>query len=97
MKSGQSKPGYNVQIGTENQFVVGYTIRQSTGETSCMKEYLEGVKKELGGKLPKNIVADAGYGCEENYKYLEKAEMGNSVKYNFFNKEATRKWNADSV
>ena len=95
MKNGQLKPGYNVQIGTENQFVVGYSIHRSAGDTSCMKEHLEGVKKELGGKLPKNIVADAGYGSEENYEYLEEAEVGNYVKYNTFHKEATRKWKAD--
>ncbi|ODA42951.1 Mobile element protein [Desulfosporosinus sp. BG] len=45
MKNGQLKPGYNVQIGTENQFVVGYSIHRSAGDTSCMKEHLEGVKK----------------------------------------------------
>lgn len=95
MKNGQLKPGYNVQIGTENQFVVGYSIHQSAGDTSCMKEHLKEVKKTLGGKLPKNIVADAGYGSEENYEYLKKEQLGNYVKYNTFHKEATRKWQAD--
>ena len=41
MQNGQLKPGYNVQIGTENQFVVGYSIHQSAGDTSCMKDHLE--------------------------------------------------------
>ena len=95
MQNGQLKPGYNVQIGTENQFVVGYSIHQSAGDTSCMKDHLEALKKELGGKLPANIVADAGYGSEENYEYLEKESLGNYVKYNTFHKEATSKWKSD--
>ncbi|MGE4273452.1 MAG: transposase [Desulfitobacterium sp.] len=65
MRNGQLKPGYNVQMGTENQFVVGYSIHQSVGDTGCMKEHLEELKKNLGGKLPSNIVADAGYGSED--------------------------------
>lgn len=95
MKNGQLKPGYNVQIGTENQFVVGYSVHQEAGDTSCMKGHLDELKQTLNGKLPCNVVADAGYGSEENYEYLEEAELGNYVKYNTFHKEATRKWKND--
>jgi len=34
----------------------------------------------LLGKLPKTILADAGYGGEENYEYLEKEEREALVK-----------------
>lgn len=95
MKNGQLKPGYNVQIGTENQFIVGYSVHQAAGDTSCMKEHIEELKQALGGKLPSNVIADAGYGSEENYEYLKEAELGNYVKYNTFHKEATRKWKKD--
>ena len=95
MKNGQLKPGYNVQIGTENQYVVGYSVHQEAGDTSCLKEHFEELKKELGGKLPSNVVADAGYGSEENYEYLQEAKLGNYVKYNTFHKEASRKWKSD--
>ena len=37
--------------------------------------------------LPKNISADAGYGSEENYAYLEEHQLGNYVKYNTFHRE----------
>nr|WP_240463639.1 hypothetical protein [Paenibacillus apiarius] len=36
-----------------------------------MKPHLEKVKGALG-KLPGTVIADAGYGSEENYAYLEK-------------------------
>lgn len=95
MKNGQLKPGYNVQIGTENQFVVGYSVHQEAGDTSCLKDHFEELKKGLKGKLPNNVVADAGYGSEENYEYLQEAKLGNYVKYNTFHKEASRKWKSD--
>ena len=95
MNNGQLKPGYNVQVGTENQFVVGFSVHQDAGDTSCMKAHLEELKQELGGRLPGNVVADAGYGSEENYEYLKEAGLGNYVKYNTFHKEATRKWKND--
>ena len=67
-KNGQSKPGYDVQIGTENQFIVGYSIHQQSGDTSCFIPHLEKVKANFNNRLPENIVTDAGYGSEENYE-----------------------------
>ncbi len=95
MKNGQLKPGYNVQIGTENQFVVGYSIHQNPGDTSCMKEHLDTVKRILGGNFPHNVIADAGYGSEENYEYLEEKQIQHYVKYNTFHKEASKEWKED--
>lgn len=77
------KPAYNVQMGTENQFVVGFSVHQRAGDTSCLIPHLEGVHTQLG-RLPDNVVADAGYGSEENYAYLEQHGLGNFVKYNTF-------------
>lgn len=70
MRNGQLKPGYNVQIGTENQFIVGYSQHQRSTETRCLNPYFEKVKASLG-KLFKTIIADAGYGGEESYAYLD--------------------------
>ena len=95
MQNGQLKPGYNVQIGTENQFIIGYSIHQNPGDTSCMKEHLETVKRILDGKLPCNIIADAGYGSEENYEYLEENKVQHYVKYNTFHKEDSKSWKQD--
>jgi hypothetical protein len=81
-----AKPAYNVQLGTENQFVVGFSLHQRPGDTSCLIPHLEGLQHNLG-RLPKNIIADAGYGSEENYAYLEDHQLGNYVKYNTFHRE----------
>lgn len=80
------KPAYNVQVGTEDQFVVGFSLHQRAGDTGCMIPHLEQVQARLG-RLPKNIITDAGYGSEENYDYVERHQLGNFVKYNTFHKE----------
>jgi len=91
MLNGQLKPGYNIQMGTENQFIVGYSIHQRAGDTACLIPHLEQVKDQLG-VLPKKIIADAGYGSEENYQYLENEHLENYVKFNTFHKEQKRSW-----
>jgi len=86
LKNGQLKPAYNVQMGTENQFVVGYSLHQRPGDTGCLIPHLEQVKRQLG-RLPTNVIGDAGYGSEANYAYLEEQQVGNYIKYSTFNRE----------
>ena len=94
MRNGQLKPGYNVQVGTENQFIVGYSLHQRPTDTRCLIPHLEKVKETLGN-MPKTIIADAGYGSEENYEYLEKEDREALVKYNTFHKENSKAWKQD--
>ena len=77
------KPAYNVQIGTEGQFIVGFSVHGRAGDTACLIPHLENLRTQFG-RLPKNIVTDAGYGSEENYAYLEEHALGNFLKYNTF-------------
>lgn len=86
MNNGQLKPGYNVQIGTENQFIVNYSIHQHPGDTRCLKEHLQEAER-LHGRLPKQVCADAGYGSEENYEFLKEKGIIPYVKYNLFHHE----------
>ena len=86
MKNGQLKPGYNLQMGTEGQFVVGFSIHQRPGDPGCLVPHLQGLKEHLG-RLPKNVIADSAYGSEENYAYINQERVGNYLKYNTFGKE----------
>ena len=36
MLNGQLKPGYNIQIGTENRYIVGLTIHPNPTETKTL-------------------------------------------------------------
>ena len=86
MRNGQLKAGYNVQLGTEHQFVVGYSLHQRPGDPGCLIPHLQQTKQQLG-RLPDNIVADSAYGSEENYAYLEQEKVGNYLKYHTFYQE----------
>ncbi|MED1421679.1 IS1182 family transposase [Bacillus smithii] len=90
MKNGQLKPGYNVQMGTEGQFIIGYSLHQRAGDTRCFIEHLEHVKQYIS--LPQNIIADSGYGSEENYTYLEEQGKKAYIPYNTFDQEQKRTW-----
>ena len=95
MQNGQLKPGYNAQISTENQIIVNYTLHQNPTDTKTLKPHLENLKETYGAEIFKkieNITADAGYGSEENYDYLEKEELTAYVKYNTFEKEQDKNY-----
>jgi hypothetical protein len=85
------RPAYNVQMGTENQFVVGYSIHQQASDSVCLIPHLESVREQREGQ-PSQVVADAGYGSEENYAYLEQAGVESFVKYSIFDREQKRSW-----
>lgn len=93
MKNGQLKPGYNTQISTSDQIITNYTIHQNPGDTTTLKPHLESFKHEYGF-LPSELTADAGYGSEENYEYLEENNIDAYVKYNHFDREQSQKGKA---
>lgn len=86
MKNGQLKPAYNVQISTENQFITQYTIHQNPGDTKTLIPHLKEHQRAYG-TIPEVVVADAGYGSEQNLTYLAEAGCDAYVKYNMFDKE----------
>ena len=90
MKNGQLKPAYNPQISTENQFITHVSIHQKPGDTTTLESHLEGFEKAYK-KQSKEVVADAGYGSEENYEMLENKNITAYVKYNYFHAEQKRK------
>ncbi|WP_179860967.1 IS1182 family transposase [Bhargavaea cecembensis] len=96
MKNGQLKPGYNIQMATENQFVLFYSVHQRPTDTRCLIPHMEAYR-ETALPMPKRIVADAGYGSEENYLYLLGEEDGEAVAdflipYNTYLKEQSRSY-----
>ena len=94
MKDGQLLPAYNIIEGSENQFIVNYTIHQTLGETN---EFVPHIKElaRFTEQRPKNVIGDAAYGSEENYTYLQEHGLGNYLKYSgiYFEKSAKSKEN----
>ena len=70
MLNGQLKPGYNWQITTQDQYILGYSLHQTTNDMATLPTHMDSLKQSLG-QQPEVLVADAGYGSQENYEYLE--------------------------
>lgn len=86
MQNGQLKPGYNVQVSSESQFVIHYTLHQTANDLNTLKPHID-TFNYLYEFLPEQLTADAGYGSEENYEFLEQKNIETYVKYNSFDKE----------
>ena len=86
MRNGQLKPGYNVQASTDKHYILNYTLGQTTADTSLLKDHIEDTIESYD-MVPECLTADAGYGSEENYDYLEEKGITAYVKYGYFDKE----------
>lgn len=85
MKNGQLKPAYNVQISSNNQYIASYSIHQNTTDTNTLIDHLSQHIKHFKQK-PAAITADAGYGSEENYQWLEGKRITAYVKHRQFDR-----------
>lgn len=86
MNNGQTKPGYNLQISAENQFITDFSLFPNPTDTLTMIPFFNSFLNRYG-HLPSVAVADAGYGSEENYRYMEENGIEAYVKYNRFHIE----------
>jgi transposase len=86
MQNGQLKPGYNIQISTNNQIITNYDTFPNPTDTLTLPAHIDSFK-ELYNETPEIITADAGYGSEQNYEYLDANNCTAYVKYNHFHQE----------
>jgi transposase len=86
MRNGQLKPAYNVQISTNNQYIASYSIHQNTNDTHTLITHIKEHVKHFKQK-PSSITADAGYGSEQNYQWLEDRHITGYVKHNYFDRK----------
>lgn len=86
MNNGQTKPGYNLQIATENQFITNFALYPNPTDTLTFIPFEEMFFSRYG-RFAKKAVADSGYGSEENYRFMDGNGTEAFVKYNYFHKE----------
>ncbi len=83
MNNGQTKPGYNLQISAENQFITDFALFPNPTDTLTLIPFFNSFLNRYG-HLPAIAVADSGYGSEENYRFMDEAGMEAYVKHNRF-------------
>jgi transposase len=92
MKNGQLKAGYNVQVATEGQYALAYSLFPNPTDTRTLIPFLDVIEQDYF-KLPKHIVADAGYGSEQNYNdILSNRKREALITYGMYIKEQKKKY-----
>lgn len=86
MNNGQTKPGYNLQISAENQFITDFALFPNPTDTLTLIPFFNSFLNRYG-HLPSVAVADSGYGSEENYRFMDEGGIEAYVKYNRFHLE----------
>ena len=91
MNNGQTKPGYNIQIATENQFITNYGIFCRPTDQGTLIPFLTSFSDRYGMQSDE-VCADSGYGSEQNYAHMFGSGIVPYVKYNMFHAEEHRKY-----
>lgn len=82
-QTGVFKPGYNIQIGVSDEYIMHLDIYSNPTDTKTFIPFMESYK-EYYGELPTYPVGDAGYGSFDNYMFCIKNGMNLCMKYNYY-------------
>jgi transposase len=94
MKNGQLKPAYNVQFGTDAEYVVWISAGPQCTDTTMLIPFLEGLRQNQK-RIYKKIIADSGYESEENYVYIKANKQLAFIKPSNYEISKTRKYKTD--
>ena len=70
MRNGQLKPGYNVQIAVNSEYITGIDVFPNRTDYGTMIPFLKTLQRQHRKKY-KSVTADAGYKRLGNYLFLE--------------------------
>jgi len=70
MQNGQLKPGYNVQLAVESEYLIGVGLFPDANDMWTLKPMLENMYAFNPTMEIKRLIADSGYESEENYIYI---------------------------
>jgi hypothetical protein len=95
MMNGQLKPGYNLQIGVEGEYIVGASICSERSDELALLGLLNRMDAGLD-KRHKTVTLDAGYESEENYKMLETRNQIAYIKPQNYERSKSRKYRSNA-
>lgn len=94
MRNAQLKPGYNVQLAVEGEYITGLDVSSERSDQLTLIPLLERMDAQLG-QAYEDITADAGYESEENYTYFEKKEQTCYIKPQNYERSKKRKFKSN--
>ncbi len=94
MRNAQLKPGYNVQIGVDSEYIVAADIFQDRNDVWTLVPFLKHMEMQLGFRYP-SVTADSGYESEETYDYLKQQNQTPYIKPQTYEKWKKRSFKQD--
>ena len=91
MRNAQLKPGYNVQLGVEGEYIVGVDVSSERSDQLTMIPLLERMESYLGHRYG-DVTLDAGYESEENYTWFENRGQACYIKPQNYERSKTKKF-----
>ena len=94
MRNAQLKPGYNIQIGVDSEYIVSADVFQDRNDVWTLVPFLKMMDEKLGFRYP-SVTADSGYESEEGYTYLRSSGQKPYIKPQTYEKWKKRSFKQD--
>ena len=94
MRNSQLKPGYNVQLAVEGEYVTGVTVSSERSDQLTLTDTLETMYNHLG-EYYEDATTDAGYESEENYTWFEDKPTVCYIKPQNYERSKTKKYKSN--
>ena len=94
MRNAQLKPGYNVQIAVDSEYIVATDIFQDRNDVWTLIPFLKMMEEILEFRYP-SVTADSGYESEEAYSYLREKQQTPYIKPQTYEKWKKRSFKQD--
>ena len=94
MRNAQLKPGYNIQLGVEGEYITGVSVSSERSDQLTLIEMLDNMETHLP-KLYDDVTLDAGYESEENYTYFENKKQTAYIKPQNYERSKTKKFKSN--
>ena len=93
MRNAQLKPGYNIQLGVEGEYITGVSVSSERSDQLTLIPFMENLRNH--GIEYTDVTADAGYESEENYTYFENTETQCYIKPQNYERSKTKKFKSN--
>ena len=93
MRNAQLKPGYNIQLGVEGEYITGVSVTSERSDQLALIPFMEKLRDH--GIEYTDVTADAGYESEENYSYFEMLSTECYIKPQNYERSKTKKYKSN--
>ena len=94
MRNAQLKPGYNIQLAVDSEYIVAADIFQDRNDVWTLVPFLKTMEEKLGFRYP-SVTADSGYESEEGYSFLRENRQKPYIKPQTYEKWKKRSFKKD--